>query len=144
MSIYEIDFYGWTQQQAAFLKSGCLSNLDIKNLIEEVESMGRSEKRELDSRLMVLLVHLLKWKYQPKRRGRSWELTIQGQRLNFLETLEENPSLKPQLEDILVRAYRKAKIQALKETKLAKNTFPDACPWELAQILDDNFYPENK
>jgi hypothetical protein len=78
MATYETDFYGWTQQQAHLLKTGCLSSLDVANLIEEIETMGRSEKRELDSRLMVLLVHLLKWKYQPKRRGRSWELTIQG------------------------------------------------------------------
>lgn len=141
MTTYQTDFYGWTQQQAHFLKTGCLSNLDVENLIEEIETMGRSEKRELDSRLMVLLVHLLKWKYQPKRRGRSWKLTIQGQRLNFLETLDENPSLKPQLEDILVKAYKKAKIQALKQTKLAQNTFPNLCPWQLAQILDDDFYP---
>ena len=85
---YEQDFYGWTQEQAALLRGGQLHALDIANLIEEIEAMGRSEKRELQSRLMVLLVHLLKWKYQPARRGRSWQLTIEGQRENCLDVLE--------------------------------------------------------
>lgn len=85
---YENDFYGWTQQQAALLKAGRLNDLDIVNLIEEIETMGRSEKRELQSRLMVLLVHLLKWKYQPARRGRSWLLTIKGQRMNLEDVIE--------------------------------------------------------
>jgi len=80
MISYEQDFYGWTQEQAALLRAGRLTDLDIENLIEEVETMGRSEKRELESRLTVLLLHLLKWKYQPNRRGRSWNLTIKGHR----------------------------------------------------------------
>ncbi|NOQ64071.1 MAG: DUF29 family protein [Methyloprofundus sp.] len=138
---YDTDFYGWTQEQAALLKTGQLAELDIANLLEEVETMGRSEKRELDSRLTVLLVHLLKWQYQPVRRGRSWQLTIEGQRLNFSETLSENPSLKPQLDTILKKAYAKSLIKASQETLLDKQTFPNTCPWTYAQILDDNFYP---
>ena len=141
MNNYDTDFYGWTQEQAGLLKAGRLAELDIANLLEEVETMGRSEKRELDSRLTVLLVHLLKWQYQPIRRGRSWELTIKGQRINFSETLSENPSLKPQLEAILQRAYTKSLVKASQQTGLNDNTFPNTCPWTYAQILDDNFYP---
>ncbi|WP_338070450.1 DUF29 domain-containing protein [Bathymodiolus platifrons methanotrophic gill symbiont] len=80
---YNTDFYGWTQEQAALLKAGRLSDLDIDNLLEEVETMGRSEKRELDSRLTVLLIHLLKWQYQPVRRGRSGQLTIRRTAYQF-------------------------------------------------------------
>ncbi len=138
---YHNDFYGWTQEQAAFLREGKLAELDIENLLEEVETMGRSEKRELDSRLTVLLIHLLKWQYQPIRRGRSWQLTIKGQRINFSETLEDNPSLKPQLDAILKRAYAKSIIKACQETALDEQTFPSDCPWTLSQVLDDNFYP---
>lgn len=139
---YHTDFYGWTQEQAAFLKAGKLTELDIENLLEEVETMGRSEKRELDSRLTVLLIHLLKWQYQPVRRGRSWQLTIEGQRINFSETLDENPSLKSQLDTILKKAYAKSIIKAAKQTALEKQSFPNVCPWTLSQILDDNFYPD--
>ncbi|TXL04143.1 DUF29 domain-containing protein [Methylococcaceae bacterium CS1] len=139
---YNTDFYGWTQEQAALLKAGRLSDLDIDNLLEEVETMGRSEKRELDSRLTVLLIHLLKWQYQPVRRGRSGQLTIEGQRINFSETLEENPSLEPQLDTILKKAYAKSIIKASQETALDKQTFPSVCPWTYSQILDDNFYPD--
>lgn len=141
MNNYDADFYGWTQEQAALLKAGRLAELDIENLLEEVETMGRSEKRELDSRLTVLLLHLLKWQYQPIRRGRNWQLTIEGQRINFSETLDENPSLKPQLGTILKKAYAKSLIKTSQETALDKQTFPRSCPWTFAQILDDNFYP---
>ncbi len=139
---YEQDFYGWTQEQAALLKAGRLNDLDIENLIEEVETMGRSEKRELESRLTVLLLHLLKWKYQEVGRGRSWELSIIEQRLRFEETLEENPGLNPKLDEILTKAYKFATIQASRETKISNNVFPQECPWDLDQIMDDNFYPE--
>ena len=141
MSNYEQDFYSWTQEQAALLRAGRLNDLDIVNLIEEVETMGRSEKRELESRLTVLLLHLLKWRYQEVRRGRSWELTIVEQRLRFVETLEENPGLKSKLDEILTKAYKFAVIQASRETKISQNVFPEQCPWLLDQITDDNFYP---
>jgi hypothetical protein len=139
---YEKDFYGWTQEQAALLRAGRLNDLDIENLIEEVETMGRSEKRELESRLTVLLLHLLKWKYQDVRRCRSWELSIAEQRLRFAETLEENPGLKPQLDEILKKAYQYATLQAARETNISKSVFPLECPWLFDQITDDNFFPE--
>ncbi len=142
MAIYETDFYTWTQQQAAFLKSGRFSEVDLKNLIEEVESMGRSEKRELERRLTVLLLHLLKWQYQPLYRGRSWELSIDEQRLQFKKVLKDNPGLKNQLNEILNDAYEISIIKAAKETKLDKKTFPLTCPWKLQEITNPDFYPE--
>jgi hypothetical protein len=142
MISYEKDFYGWTQEQSALLRAGRLTDLDIDNLIEEVETMGRSEKRELESRLTVLLLHLLKWKYQEVRRGRSWELSIKEQRIQFIKTLKENPGLKPVLDEITRDAYELAIIQASRETKISANVFPENCPWSLEQITDDSFYPE--
>lgn len=142
MSNYDQDFYGWTQEQAALLKAGRLNDLDIDNLIEEVETMGRSEKRALESRLTVLLVHLLKWKYQPARRSRSWTLTIVGQRIKFDRVLKDNPGLKPQLSEIMNNAYRLAKVNAERETKLDAKVFDLECAWTLEQITDDNFFPD--
>jgi hypothetical protein len=139
---YDNDFYSWTQEQAELLKDGRFSELDIDNLIEEVESMGRSEKRELESRLTILLLHLLKWKYQEVRRGRSWQLSIDEQRIQFEETLDENPGLKSQLDEIVKKAYRLAVIQASRETKISKAVFPECCPWTLAQFIEDRFYPD--
>jgi hypothetical protein len=139
---YEKDFYSWTQEQAALLRNGQFNSLDIPNLIEEIETMGRSEKRELESRLTVLLLHLLKWKYQEARRGRSWELSIIEQRLKFEETLEENPGLKPKLDEILTKAYKFAIIQASRETKISRNVFPEICPWTLDEITNESFYPD--
>jgi hypothetical protein len=143
MSTYESDFYTWTQQQAGLLKSGQFKDIDLDNLIEEIESMGRSEKRELESRLTVLLLHLLKWKYQPVRRGRSWELSIDEQRVQFLRVLKDNPGLKNQLDEILIDAYELAVIKAAKETSLDKKTFPTSCPWDLPTITKTEFYPED-
>lgn len=142
MISYDKDFYSWTQEQASLLKSGQLNSLDIPNLIEEIEAMGRSEKRELESRLTVLLLHLLKWTYQEVRRSRSWQLTIDEQRIKFEEVLEENPSLKSHLDDILKQAYRLAIIQASRETNISKSVFPVSCPWELSELIEEDYYPD--
>lgn len=142
MTNYNQDFYGWTQEQAALLRAGRLSDLDIENLIEEVETMGRSEKRELESRLTGLLLHLLKWKYQESRRGRSWELSIIEQRLKFKQTLSENPGLNPQLAEIFQSAYEYAVIYAARETKISHKIFPSTCPWSLEEATQADFYPD--
>ena len=142
MISYEQDFYSWTQEQAELLKTGRFSELDIANLIEEVESMGRSEKRELESRLTILLLHLLKWKYQEVRRGRSWQLSIDEQRIQFEKTLNENPGLKPALDQIIKDAYKLAVIRAARETRISKAVFPERCPWTLAQFIEEGFYPD--
>jgi hypothetical protein len=139
---YETDFYGWTQQQAALLKNGQFNLADFTNIIEEIESMGRSEKRELESRLTVLLQHLLKWKYQPNRRGKSWELTIKGQRSRFLRVLKENPGLKSKLDGCLLNAYQDAVVEAAKETGFDESFFPETCPWRWDEITNSLFYPD--
>jgi Domain of unknown function DUF29 len=142
MSHYETDFYTWTQEQSALLKAGQFSELDLDNLVEEIESMGRSEKRALESRLTVLLQHLLKWQYQPVRRGRSWQLTIKIQRIEFLKVLRDNPGLKTELEQLLTDAYVSAVIKASQETGLDENDFPEHCPWAMADIIKQDFYPD--
>ncbi|EIC29833.1 MULTISPECIES: DUF29 domain-containing protein [Methylomicrobium] len=140
-SNYETDFYTWTQQQAALLKAGRLSEIDVEHLIEEIETMGRAERREYESRLFVLLLHLLKWQYQPVRRGRSWLLTIKEQRIQFVEVVDENPGLRPQLPMILKSAYRLALVRAARETGLDDSTFPVECPWTMDQITDQTYFP---
>ena len=139
---YETDFYGWTQQQAMLLKNGQFNLADLMNIIEEIESMGRSEKRELQSRLTVLLQHLLKWKFQPSRQSKSWQLSIVEQRIQFIEVLNENPSLKSYLPAILIDAYRLAVVKAAKETGHSIKDFPSECPWNWEEIRNSDFYPE--
>lgn len=139
---YQTDYYGWTVEQAGLLKSGNWQDVDIANLIEEVESMGRSEKRSLESRLIVLLTHLLKWQYQPVRRGKSWELTIKGQRVNCLDVLDDNPSLKSKLDELFAKSYYRAKLEAAKETGLDEDFFPETCPYTLNQVFDNTYYPD--
>ncbi len=137
---YDSDFYAWTQQQAKLLRSHQLSTLDTVHLAEELEDMGRREKRELASRLEVLLMHLLKWQFQPNLRSRSWQLTIQEQRLRLEQHLAENPSLKAILAESLEGAYPLATLSAQKETGL--DAFPPICPYTLEQIFDPSFLPE--
>ncbi|MGM3162962.1 DUF29 domain-containing protein [Dickeya undicola] len=139
---YDNDFYGWTQEQASLLRSGRLAELDVHNLLEEIEAMGRSERRELESRLQVLFMHLLKWEYQPSHRGKSWQLTIEEQRRKAMRVLSENPSLKSRLQDIIADAYGDAVIGAERETGLNRGLFPTNCPWSFEQAVNPDFYPE--
>jgi Domain of unknown function DUF29 len=138
-SLYETDFYAWTQQQAALLQTQQWSQLDLLNLIEEIDALGKQQRQELRNRLSVLIGHLLKWQHQPQRR--SWLATIQIQRLDIFELLEENPSLKPDLEAALQKAYQRGIKLAIQETELPDRTFPSDCPYRLAELLDNRFYP---
>ena len=142
MSNYQKDFYSWTGEQAELLRAGRFNELDVFNLVEEIETMGRSERRELQSRLTVLLVHLLKWQYQPARRGRSWTLTIKGQRINLEDVINDNPGLKSQLLVLLNNAYRLAIVEAAKQAMLEESIFPVKCPWTLDQIRDEGYFPD--
>ncbi len=135
----EVDFYAWTQEQAKLLRSGKLHQIDWQNIAEEIEDMGRSEKRQLESRLEVLVMRLLKWQFQPNLRSRSWELTIKEQRLRLEKLLAENPSLKPSLDDSLEKIYPLATLSAEKETGLS--SFPETCPYKLTEILSLEFLP---
>jgi hypothetical protein len=139
--LYDSDFYAWSREQAELLRKGDLAQADIEHIAEEIDSMGRTEKRELISRLEVLLLHLLKWRFQPGKRGPSWEASIRVQRYDVEDHLDDNPSLKPLLPQALASAYRKARQEAVAETGLPPATFPDACPWTVAQATDEGFWP---
>ncbi len=142
--LYEADFYAWTQHQAALLRKNTWDELDAANIAEELESLGRRDKRELGSRLQVLLVHLLKWRYQPERReyGHSWYDTIVEQREQIGDLLADSPSLRTQVPDLLLLRYARARRRALHDTGLPEEGVPQACPWTVEQVLDETFWPD--
>lgn len=139
---YESDFYGWTLEQADLLRSGSLSELDTQNLLEEIEAMGTSAENELESRLEVLFIHLLKWQFQSERQGRSWKLTIEEQRRKIERRLKKSPSLKHKLPEIIEDAYGDAVISAERETNIKRSVFPAECPWSFERFMNQEFYPE--
>ena len=140
-TLYDRDFYAWANEQAALLRAGKLAAADIAHIAEEIESMGKTEKRELVSRLAVLLMHLLKWQYQPLLQGASWRTTIRNQRFDIDDHLADNPSLTTQIPEIMMRAYRQALGKASLETGLPETTFPATCPWTFDRVMDDAFWP---
>lgn len=140
-TLYDRDFVAWAHEQAALLRSGRLSEADIDHIAEEIESMGRSEKRELVSRLAVLLTNLLKWRFQPERRGASWQATIRVQRRALVRLLADNPSLKATLQETVAEGYGDAVIEAAAETGLPEVSFPVECPWSFEQFMDEAFWP---
>lgn len=140
-SLYETDFYAWTQEQVTLLRNEQWNQIDLQNLIEEIQSLGKQQRQELRNRLSVLIGHLLKWHYQSGRRSRSWLATLRIQRLDIAELLEDNPSLKPYLEEALGKAYLKGVELAVGETDLPKRTFPVECPYSLVEIVNYDFYP---
>lgn len=135
--LYDRDFYAWANEQAALLRAGNLSSADVANIAEEIETLGRSEKRELRSRLAVLLLHLLEWQFQPGRRSRSWEISIANAHDELAEHLAENPSLKAVLPEAITSAYRRARLDAEQETGLPDSAFPVECPWTFDQAMAD-------
>jgi hypothetical protein len=140
---YESDYYGWTQEQADLMRNRRLAELDLENLIEEIESMGKAQKEALRSRLRVLLAHLLKWQFQadyPYRR--SWELTIKNQRDELEYHLADNPGLRPKIPETLPASYRLAIRDAAKETGINEKAFPTECPWTFEQAMNAEFWPE--
>jgi hypothetical protein len=139
---YERDFYAWTAEQAALLRAGRLSEADVENIAEEIESMGRSERRELVNRLAVLLTHLLKWQAQPALRGNSWRLTIAEQRARLAEHLKDNSSLKGAHPEAFATAYCFALLAAQRETGLPEGAFPAVCPWASDRVMAEGFLPE--
>lgn len=140
---YETDFYLWTQQQAALLRQGAFNriDLDLANIAEEIESMGKRDRRAIESHLFVILLHLLKWQYQPARRGKSWQLSIWNGRLDIARLLKDSPSLNPQLSALATEEYPAARKQAADETGLPLTTFPDQCPFPIEQITGD-YWPD--
>ncbi|MDD4960555.1 MAG: DUF29 domain-containing protein [Gallionella sp.] len=141
-TLYDRDFYAWSQEQAGLLRAGKLTQADIEHIAEEIESMGKTEKRELINRLAVLLAHMLKWRFQPERRTKSWRLTIEEQRRQVVRHMRDNPSLKSSLSEATEEAYGDAVIAAERETDLDRAAFPRVCPWSFEQITDGSFWPE--
>jgi ribosomal protein L29 len=140
-NLYEADFYAWTQEQAKLLQQGTWSRLDIPNLVEEINSLGKQERQELENRLGVLLGHLLKWEFQSSHRSRSWFATIREQRRRISRLIERSPSLQPYLPEAVENAYQDALDLAVRETLLSYKNFPPDCPYQLEQILDFSFFP---
>jgi hypothetical protein len=141
--LYDQDFYAWTHEQAGLLRAGRLSEADVEHIAEEIESIGKREKRELVSRLRVLLLHLLKWQYQPTCRGASWEGSIINTRDELDDHLRDNPSLKSQIAGAMEVAYRRAVVDATTGTDLPKSTFPRSCAWTYDEIMDPDFWPDS-
>jgi hypothetical protein len=141
-ALYEKDFHAWASQSAELIRAGHLEQLDLEHLAEELEDMSASRQQQLESRLKVLLGHLLKWQYQPVLRGRSWQATIKEQRFSIARLLQRNPSLKSKWDETLFDAYRLGILLAVRETNLDEATFPRDCPYTQQQILSDDYWPE--
>lgn len=139
---YETDVVAWANEQAALLRAGNLAALDLMHIAEEIEDVAKSERRELESRLAVLVAHLLKWKFQPRRSGSSWESTIRAQRIKIAIVLEESPSLRRLFEDEkrMAAVWHDAKGIAERETNL--RNLPASWIWSPKQVLDDFFFPD--
>jgi Domain of unknown function DUF29 len=141
---YEEDFYAWTMEQARLLRAGELAAIDAENVAEEIESMGKSDRREIESRLIVLLAHLLKWQLQPEMRSKSGSGTIREQRRRIERLLRESPSLRPTVPEAVAEAYAEAREDAVEEGGLPENAFPVACPFTAEQVLARGFLPESR
>ncbi len=139
---YDQDFYAWIVHNVSLLRSGNIAEADIEHIAEELESMGKRDVRQLRSRLLVLVMHLLKWKCQPTGQSKSWRATIDHQRDEIEALLLDSPSLRGHLVDALAVVYGKAVRDAQRETGLPATRFPTACPFQLDEILDPGFLPE--
>lgn len=143
-TLYEQDFYSWIQTTLQLLQERKFDQLDLENLIEEIDSMGKSERQGLKSRLVVLIEHLLKLKYwtnEKANNARGWRNTVVEQRRQILYTLEDSPSLKPFLEEIFLKSYQDARNDTLKKYQLPRTLFPEDSPFLLSDILDPDFIP---
>jgi len=138
-NLYETDFYGWTLEQSKLLREGDFKHLDIPNLAEEIESLGKQQRQELRNRLSILIGHLLKWDYQPDKRSKSWRVTIQIQRREIENLLEDNPSLKSYLSEAIPKGYQAGVDLVRLETPLDYEDLPKTCPYTSGQLFDSDF-----
>jgi hypothetical protein len=138
-NLYETDFYRWTVEQSQLLALGKWDSLDLINLAEEIESLGKQQKQELRNRLGVLIGHLLKWQYQPEKRSKSWRSTIREQRREAKLIISENPSLKSYLEEAIRLGTSQGLDLVVRETPLDYRDLPEECPYSVEQIFDNNF-----
>ncbi|MGL5035929.1 MAG: DUF29 domain-containing protein [Microcystaceae cyanobacterium] len=142
-TLYEKDYYLWIEQTAQLLKTERLAELDYKNLLEEIEDMGRNQRNAIESNLIVVFLHLLKWQYQPELQCGSWQGSIREHRRRILKSLKDSPSLRPYLETIWLESYQEARLQAADETGLILETFPEYCTFRLENILNSEYLPQN-
>ena len=140
---YDQDFSAWSEEQGRLLKARSPLDLDWDNLAEEIETLGRSERSEIRSRLVVLLLHLLKWEFQPTKRKPGWRASIVEARDQLNEQLVASPSLRSYPVQVLRKQYEIARLKAADDTRIAVGKFPERCPYEMSQILDEAFYPGN-
>ncbi|MCC5631194.1 DUF29 domain-containing protein [Nostoc sphaeroides CHAB 2801] len=141
-TLYDTDYLQWIETTVAKLHSHDYANVDWENLIEEIADMGRSERRSLKSNLIVILVHLLKWQFQPEKRSGSWEGSIIEHRRRVKEALDDSPSLKSYIESVFAECYAQAVKQAKAETGLLVESFPLVCPYQLPEVTNDDFLPQ--
>jgi hypothetical protein len=139
---YEADFHAWTRDQAARLRESRPNAIDWENVAEEVESLGRSDKRAIESDLTVILQHMLKWLYQPEARKPGWKSTIYAHRRRIAKTVRESPSLRRYPAEVLAEEYEAARAGASDETDLPADRFPEVCPFTIEQVIDTGFYPD--
>jgi Domain of unknown function DUF29 len=138
-NLYETDFYAWTVEQSNLLRVGDFEKLDIVNLVEEIESLGKQQQQELRNRLGVLIGHLLKWDYQPEKRSKSWRVTIQIQRREIEDLLEDNPSLKSYLPEAIAKGHKAGLDLVALETPLDYQDLPEDLIYTIEQLLNPDF-----
>jgi Domain of unknown function DUF29 len=136
---YDRDFYSWSLEQARLVREGRWGAIDQENVAEEIESLGREQFNKLESAIRVLLVHMLKWDHQPGKRSRSWTLSIKEQRIALDDVLGDNPGLKPRIGEAIARGYRRARIEAARETGLDEERLPAQCPYSWDDIVSREF-----
>ena len=141
LAVYDEDFALWSAEQAALIRAGKLDRIDLENVAEEIESLGKSDKRQIRSRLQVLMLHLLKWERQPAERSRSWASSIRDQRRAIVDLIDDSPSLRPYPGEVFEREYPQACEKASEETTIYLHLFPETCPYTIEQILDPDFLP---
>jgi len=139
-TLYDRDFYTWLNEQAGLLRVGRRSEFDIENVAEEIECLARGEKRELKSRLKILLIRLLKWQFQPGHRSGSWRHGVTVARMEFADILNDSPSLAPQMQSVVESAYRSARLRVAAKSGFAEAMFQPSCPWSYVQITDLDFW----
>ncbi len=141
--LYNQDFFSWTHQQAELLSQKRFEQLDLEHLIEEIRDLGNRHYDQLESRLMVLIAHLLKWQILHWKRSNSWRATIRVQRASLAKLLRRNPGLKSRLEEAMAESWQEARDLAIAETDLPDEQFPECCPFTIGEILDSDFWPNS-
>ena len=140
---YDADFHRWSEEQGRALRERRTTDVDWENVAEEIESLGRSDKRSIESNLGVVLLHLLKWRYQNEKRKAGWRSSIAEHRLRILKLINDSPSLQAYPAEVLAEEYSLARLKAADETGLTESGFPQACPFTIQQVLDPDFWPAN-